>query len=61
MSLVRVGTNSRYADGWGLAFSKVSGGRKSTAAKPAKKSKKAVKKSAKKSVQKPIKKVPKRP
>jgi|APGre2960657505_1045072.scaffolds.fasta_scaffold137436_2 hypothetical protein len=61
MSLVRVGTNSRYADGWGLAFSKVSGGRKSAAAKPTKKSNKAVKKSAKKGVRKPVKKVSKRP
>lgn len=37
MSLVRVGTNSRYADGWGLAFSKVSGGRKSRSSQAGKK------------------------
>ena len=60
MSLVRVGTNSRYADGWGLAFSKVSSGKKTAAAKVAKKSKKGVKKSAKKAGQKPVKKSTKR-
>lgn len=51
MTIVRVGTNSRYANGWEQVFggSKVSKGRKKAAGSTAGKStKKAAKKAAKK-------------
>jgi len=56
MTILRIGTNEKYADGWATAFG---GGKKKKATKKAKKKatkKKAAKKKAKKTVRKTSKK-----
>lgn len=49
MTITRVGTNSKYANGWTSIFGKGTSATKSAAAKPAKKKAAPKKKAAKKS------------